>query len=578
MKLTNCCICLVVALVLSVVLSACGKTSDKPDAATTTTSKSATLQTTTSTSVTTDVPKRDADFDASTMVSVVTEPLPTPPLPLVDEPVTLTVMYPRRPEHGNFDDMWFIKEVEKLTGITLKVIPIETTGWDEKKNLAFASGDYSDIFLLGLSYNEASKYGAAGLLIPLEDLLEEYSPNTMKIFEYLPNARRNVTSLDGHIYLIPAYNTPARDLVSKTGFINETWLKKAGVSMPKTLDDLYTALQAIKDGDGNENGEKDEIPLSYNFKLEANNARTPILTGFGFVNGRHDVIDGKYVYVPMHENFRHYLEYMRRLYEDDLLDHEVFTQSSEQYNAKVSSYRVGLITPEARNYLNIPEQKHAYTLVGPLTSEYNKKLMWPAGANEAIGSGLFCITEKCKNPVAAVKLLDFLFSEEGTFMTKGGPEKGKWDGEGGWTRIVSGDEVSYTIEYPDKYSGFATFRRAHGLMGNVFFYTDAHAKLVLSGDPDSDLISKQIFDSGAYDASREGYPSLIQFTEEEQDILATFVLLDEYANQMTAKFVTGELDINNDAEWDEYIRSIKAMDVETLIEIRQLAYDRWKSN
>jgi len=503
--------------------------------------------------------------------------LPTPLLPLVDKPVTLTVMYPRRTDHGNFDDMWFFKEIEKLTGITLKLTAIESIGWTERKNLAFASGEYSDLFFSGISYNDASKYGMAGLLIPLEDLLEQYSPNSKKIFNYLPNARKNMTSIDGHVYIMPSYDTPARDMAAKTSFINEAWLKKAGVAMPKTLDDLYIALKAIRDGDGNENGAKDEIPLSFTYKAQANNARTCILTGFGFVNERHDVIDNKYVYVPTHENFRHYLQYMSKLYKEDLLDHEVFTQTSEQYGAKISSYQVGLVTPEVRSYLSTPEQKHAYTIVGPLTSEYNQKLMWPALLNEKT-SGSFCITDKCKNPEAAVKLLDFLYSEQGSFMTKCGPEKGKWDGEGGWTRIVSGNEVSYTIEYPDKYSGFSTFRRANGLMDNPFFYTDVHAKLVLSSDPDSTLISKQVFESGAYDARREGYPELVNFTEEEQDILATFVLLDDYVDQMAAKFITGALDIDNDNEWNNYKRNIEALDVKTLIKTRQLAYDRWNSN
>ena len=61
--------------------------------------------------------------------------LPTPELPLVSEPITLTVMYMRETNHGNFDDMWFLEQVVKDTGITLKIIPVEKAGWTEKMNL-----------------------------------------------------------------------------------------------------------------------------------------------------------------------------------------------------------------------------------------------------------------------------------------------------------------------------------------------------------------------------------------------------------------------------------------------------------
>lgn len=67
----------------------------------------------------------------------------------------------------------------------------------------------------------------------------------------------------------------------------------------------------------------------------------------------------------------------------------------------------------------------------------------------------------------------------------------------------------------------------------------------------------------------------MKFTEDEQDILAPFVLLDSYVDQMVAKFITGAIDIHDDAQWQEYLNNIEMMDVATLIETRQAAYDRW---
>ena len=77
--------------------------------------------------------------------------LPTPELPLVDEPMTITVMYPKTSNHGDFDNCFYLKAVEKLTNIKLDVQGIDANGWDEKLALDFVSGDYSEIYLNGVS-------------------------------------------------------------------------------------------------------------------------------------------------------------------------------------------------------------------------------------------------------------------------------------------------------------------------------------------------------------------------------------------------------------------------------------------
>ena len=72
--------------------------------------------------------------------------LPTPELPLVDEPMTITVKYPKTSNHGDFDNCFYLKAVEKLTNIKLDVQGIDANGWDEKLALDFVSGDYSEIY------------------------------------------------------------------------------------------------------------------------------------------------------------------------------------------------------------------------------------------------------------------------------------------------------------------------------------------------------------------------------------------------------------------------------------------------
>ena len=67
----------------------------------------------------------------------------------------------------------------------------------------------------------------------------------------------------------------------------------------------------------------------------------------------------------MQENFREYLRFMNKLYEEKLLDPEVFTQTDAQYNAKLGEYTVFFTSPEMQNVLADETLQTAYSLIGP---------------------------------------------------------------------------------------------------------------------------------------------------------------------------------------------------------------------
>ena len=81
-------------------------------------------------------------------------------LPLTEEPVTVSVLFPRSNGHpDDLNDNWYVNNLAEKTGIRLEIIPVEESGWTEKKNLVLASGDYSEIFMGGLTWDDALVYG-----------------------------------------------------------------------------------------------------------------------------------------------------------------------------------------------------------------------------------------------------------------------------------------------------------------------------------------------------------------------------------------------------------------------------------
>ena len=502
--------------------------------------------------------------------------LPTPQLPLVDEPMTLTVTYPRNVKHGDFNTMWYLRKLEEKTGVKLEIQPIEESGWNEKVGLLFSSGDYGDIFLFGLSINDASQYGMAGMLRPLEDLVAQYSPNTQKIYESFPETLRNLTADDGHIYIAPAYNNTPRDmLLGYSDWVNAEWIAKLGMEMPQTLDQFYAMLQAFKTGDPNGNGEADEIPWSFIYNGDGYNMA---LGAFGFVNARHDIIDGQYVYVPTQENFRHYLEFMAKCYAEGLLDEDIFTMTTDDYLAKVLTLNVG---STIEYNVTSEEEILKRELLSPLTSEYNDKACYPGRSQEKTNSGL-CITSNAteEEAIAAIKLLDYWYSQEGTFEIKCGPVYGEDDYiDGGYVRTVNEDGTySYEIIYDEEAFGgsYFDFRMYNGLGNMPFCYTQAHADVIIGANVANKWCTTCVEKSGMLQARRVGYPEGVTFTADEQDTLAMYVLMDSTVDRMVAEFITGQKELN-DATWAEYLNILDSMDLETLVSTRQAAFDRWNS-
>ena len=173
-------------------------------------------------------------------------------------------------------------------------------------------------------------------------------------------------------------------------------------------------LKAFKEQDANGNGDpNDEIPYSNVYNGEGFEW---ILSAFGYVNLRHDVKDGRYVYVPAEENYRHYLEFMNKLYTEELLDPDYFTQTLEELKIKAASGVIGSGVYYITDFTTDLELKMQYSNVSPLTSEYNDTPCWPKYSVERTDA-MLAITDKCEHPELIIQLLDYWYSEEGRPQT-----------------------------------------------------------------------------------------------------------------------------------------------------------------
>ena len=164
------------------------------------------------------------------------------------------------------------------------------------------------------------------------------------------------------------------------------------------------------------------------------------------------VNDGKVSFAANQEGWKKGLEYMHKLYAEGLIDPASFTQNDQaigQLGNKEGDEVVGSITTALVSYLvntydkDITRHQH-WDIVPPLKGPDGVQT---TGATQSVGEFEFAITNKAPEAqqIAAIKIIDYMFSEEGALYAEYGPTEGK-----GWKK-ADADEKNINGE-PAKYS------------------------------------------------------------------------------------------------------------------------------
>lgn len=496
--------------------------------------------------------------------------------PLVESPVNIKVLFRRNASHPeSFENLWYVDYISKLTNINFEFELVEEGVWEDRKSLAFISGDYPDVFFANISADDEILYGYEGKLIDLLPLIKEHAPNIMALYEAYPDVVKGTMHENGAIYVLPMISYAPRSAVPGCTLVNQEWLTKLNAKIPTTTDELYALLKAIKETDLNGNGEQDEIPLSLTAtKTNGQPENNFILYAFGFTDTEHDVIDGKYVYVPAQDNYRAYLTYMNKLYTEKLLDNDYFTQDDTQLKAKLSAGLVGMpaqamtaLVPNYENYIAVPA----------LTSPENTSAVWPeTSINYQRNVASMVITDKCPDPVAVIKYANYLVTTEASLAARLGPsQQESGDGYGYTYESTDGKHAfGATRSFPGEYASYYMYRMSKTPMFLPAYINPLVDDVVVGSDDKNNFATKLWQDSGVYGVRRTVYALQSTLNDEETSELAYYLDLDNYATQMRAKFITGEVELN-DANWNEYLGKLKAYGMDDMCAIRQAGYDRY---
>ena len=499
--------------------------------------------------------------------------------PIVDETVTLKVIVAEANTSNTHTDMWALVRLQEETGVRLEIERVDSSVWNERKSLMFAANELPDIIIGSFTSDERSTYFASGQITSLNDMLPLMPNYTAFLSQFEAIERASLYDADGNMLgFIGQASEGKKALPGCRLIINQAWLDALDLSMPTTWEELVDVLTAFRDGDPNGNGEKDEIPISGGTSYAAQVFVTESLgisnNSGGARSNWYEGEDGSLQYLITSDLYKTYLERMRYLYSEGLLDNEIYTQSNTQFLAKGANMQIGACTAPAPFVLvgTDPEKYEQYVAFGPIHPEGAEPKQY---FNEMYGANLYITKANAHREVTA-RLLDYLYTEEWASIVRGpqlGEEpKGTWDGQGGWY-YVDDTNTKYAVEVPEEFSGVYYWRIgsvAPMILRGGMGYTQIWMDEVMS---DTDTHLRAIF-ADTWQYTTPCFPQAYSLSQDESDELALITgELETYVDQMEVKFVIGEMDI--EADWDAFQEHLKTIGVEEYVRIHQGAYARY---
>lgn len=497
--------------------------------------------------------------------------------PIVDEPYELTIwMSPGatiEDMETNTTTLWY----EEKTGVHVNWIQVPAGETTTKFNLSISSGEYPDIYSTGFSTETVAQYSQAGILLPLDELIEEYGYNIKAAFAAQPEIKENITAPDGHIYTLFRTDPATYVLVRNKLYVNHDWLTQyqeaTGNGEPQTWEELEEMLIYWRDHDMNGNGDpSDEIPMMGTFGTDGGDFTVYLMNAFQPTPQYNSLLadaDGNVSMTAITDEYREGLRWIHHLFEEGLIAEETFIQDNTQLQSIVNKndprervvgafggFWAGVTVSPAlmENCYDV------YDVLAPVEGPNGLRVATTDGHLPLLLVG--AITKDCERPDIAMKWLDFWFSNEGMVMIDYGFEGVNWE----WR-----DEPAINGNVPSRF--FLTSRNVlqntTWYVGTVPYYRTEES---LFGRTPTDHVPYLYKGAVAY----ENYYYLTGFPQfawcDDIDKISEFnelkTQMNDYIEQAKIQFITGTMDL--DADWDAYLAQINNIGLERYLELAEI--------
>lgn len=490
------------------------------------------------------------------------------------EPVTFTFY-----SADGLEDTWtdpVAQMITEKTGVTLKMdYPADSN--DNRIELMVATGEYPDFVFAKGSVSTLIRNDA---LIDMSDLIDEYGPNIKKLYgdEY-ENLR--YSSEDPSIYQLCSDKVQEETLeTSGTAQLQWAVLQENQYRVPYTLEEYTQMIRDYMEKYPMING-KPAIGIS--IVCSDWHWYTMLSNPSGYMNGSADngqwIVDDEkqeVYYKHAADGQKEYYKWLNEMYNEGILDPEFATQTHEDFVLKVAEGRVlGLLDAEwdytgAEISLRADgQEEHTYAGL-PVTIDRSVKCPSLKQQNLAVGWGIG-ITKSCKDPVRAVRFLDWLCSDEAQILLNWGIEGVDYYYDENGKRCITEEDLEASrkdTNYSERTGvGFRVYpypsygNQSVDSTGNS--YSKSSREMVKEG---YDEMEKEALKAWNVDMLTDIFPQKEEFSKDAYSPLWALTLPDELEKMLVAldnvswkgliECVVSPAD-DFDAKWDELQQNLK---------------------
>jgi len=453
-------------------------------------------------------------------------------LPLVDKPTKLTwMLVSDTPVNGKL----ITEEIKKRTGIELDILAYSSATYQDKLRLTVASGKLPDIFH-GLKPAELNSYGKQGAVVAITDYLDML-PNFKKLYiDDNPWVTQSYGDEEGNLYAWPIHNL-SRDV--NHGFMfRKDIFDKHNIKEWTNTEEFYDALVALKQA------YPDSYPL-------ASKTKETIFRDFAYGWGiggssypaAYDEAAKLWKFAPTSQEHKDMLDFLKRLYNEELLDREFLTDTIDNWTVKMTTDK-SFVTFDWIGRLDL-----FYNQVKDAYPEYDLRYGNPVGPTGNIRTlpkidvGFSIAVANNPNKEVALKLLDYLTSPSGSQLVTLGVEGETFnfdaDGKPVYPELANEPLVDIKV-----------LENRYGLwLEGMYLNPDRRAVYYNYTEKEQEAQDK-INAINAY----EPLDPILKLTDDEISKIAELqTALEKAANEFNAKYILNKN--YGDKEWNDWVAS-----------------------
>ena len=514
--------------------------------------------------------------------------------------MNITIGIPESLVVEDYDTNAFTLWLEEKTGVNINFHKFATQAQDYKTQLSVMILDETarlpDI-LINMEYLGTTawkRYAKEGYFLDLTEYFEDREGKGKAYWDsakesnipeaYVKDVLRQSSDDEGRIFSFPRIEMTVIDTMDYMPMINQDWLTKLNLKMPKDPESLYQVLKAFKTQDPNGNGFQDEYPLigggaNGTVGSDIINWIVNMFLYYDDYDWFNLSSDGKKIEVPFTSNaYREALIYLNKLKSEGLIEYNwTFQEVSSKVNSKTPV--VGVVVDHP-TLVFTPGKKTIDPYVSMPYWGYAVRREYRYGQDCFITEGALDGMEE--NPEVVDKCWEILCtmaSKEGSYRQRYGEKGVNWTDADPGAKSFLGWDADVKLLTSDIFS----------TMGNECWKDNA---AILLGAAENETVQvdantddwtikklnllKAIYDNfEIMEAKTPKYtmPHIIRTEEQKEETQNERSNCQSAVNSWCVKFISGELDPNKDADWNAYKKELDDLGLQTWINQTQKLYE-----